>query len=120
MDYIVDRKDYQNYLQLFADTGWEHMGEIGGWQYFRKTAQAGQPTEIYTDNASKATKYQRLIIMLVVFLPFFIMLSTRTIDNGSPFSDLYHVAQIFWAILMILYTIAMLKILQRVRQLKGK
>jgi hypothetical protein len=35
LDFITDRKDYQNYLQLFKDAGWEHMGEMGGWQYFR-------------------------------------------------------------------------------------
>ena len=25
MDFITDRKDYQNYLQLFKDAGWEHI-----------------------------------------------------------------------------------------------
>ena len=26
MDFIIDRKNFQNYLQLFKDADWEHLG----------------------------------------------------------------------------------------------
>ena len=120
MDYITDRKDYQNYLQLFRDAGWEHLGEMGGWQYFRKTAKEGEQPEIYTDNASKATKYQRLLTILIVFLPIFMALITRPLPTDSRFYDLYGVGKLIGAILMLLYVVGMVKMLQRVLQLKGK
>ena len=72
MDFITDRKNYQNYLQLFKDAGWEHLGEMGGWQYFRANAETNIPPEIYTDKDSKAKKYQRLMLYLVIFLPIFL------------------------------------------------
>ena len=34
LDFVMDRKDYQAYLRQFRDAGWEHVGEMGGWQYF--------------------------------------------------------------------------------------
>src|SRR5512133_3384676 len=38
MDYIhtTDPKKVEEYLQFFQDAGWEHVGEILGWHYFRK------------------------------------------------------------------------------------
>ncbi len=120
MDFITDRKDYQNYLQLFKDAGWEHLGEMGGWQYFRTQAEGSAIPEIYTDKDSKAQKYQRLIVILIVFLPIFMTITTRPIDPASPFVDLYFAGKMIGAFLMILYVAAMIKIFQRIQQLKSK
>ena len=120
MDFITDRKEYQNYLQLFRDAGWEHIGEMGGWQYFRTGAKGNTIPEIYTDKDSKAQKYQRLIAILVVFLPIFITLTTSPIDTSSGFAGLYFAGKVIGAFLMILYIAAMIKIFQRVQRLKAK
>ena len=34
-------KAKDEYLRLFADDGWEYLGPMGGWQYFRKPGGAG-------------------------------------------------------------------------------
>jgi hypothetical protein len=120
LDYITNSKDYQNYLQLFKDAGWEHLGQMGGWQYFRKTAQGDERPEIYTDNASKATKYQRLLTILIVFLPVFMMFVIQPVPQDSRFYDLFNVAKVFWALLMVGYAIAMIKIMKRVQELRKK
>ncbi|NJC98233.1 MAG: DUF2812 domain-containing protein, partial [Anaerolineae bacterium] len=46
MDFITDRKEYENYLQLFKDAGWEHLGGKGGWQYFRTEGKWNAVPEI--------------------------------------------------------------------------
>jgi hypothetical protein len=120
MDYITDRKGYENYLQLFRDAGWEHLGEMGGWQYFRTHGEGTSIPEIYTDKDSKAQKYQRLITILVVFLPIFISITTRPIDPSSRFVGLYFAGKMIGTFFMLLYTVAMIKIFQRIQQLKGK
>ena len=120
MDYIVDRKDYLNYLQLFKDAGWEHLGEMGGWQYFRTKAEGTAIPEIYTDKDSKAQKYQRLITILVVFLPFFITITTRPVDSSSEFAGLYFAGKMIGMFLMLLYVVAMIKIFQRIQELKKR
>lgn len=28
LDYVFSNKDYQNYLQLFQDAGWQHLGDL--------------------------------------------------------------------------------------------
>jgi hypothetical protein len=68
LDFIIPRKDYQEYLQLFRDAGWEHVLVHGGWQYFRKESADGIAPEIFTDNHSKIMKYQSLAIFLVIFM----------------------------------------------------
>lgn len=120
MDFITDRKDYESYLQLFKDAGWEHLGEMGGWQYFRTAAKDNAVPEIYTDKDSKAMKYQRLITILVVFLPIFITITTRPINSSSEFAGLYFAGKMVGTFVMLLYSAAMIKIFQRIQQLKGK
>ena len=118
MDYIIDRKDYQNYLQLFKDAGWEHLGEMGGWQYFHTRAEGNTIPEIYTDKASKAQKYQRLIAILVVFLPIFVTIATRPVDQTSRFAELYLAGKFLMSLLIMLYAYAMIMIIRRIQQLK--
>ena len=120
MDYIVDRKDYGNYLQLFKDAGWEHLGEMGGWQYFRTETGTGTVPEIYTDPESKVQKYRRLMAILVVFLPLFIVMSTREVDPASRFAGLYMAGKFLISLMLILYAWALIMILRRIRELKQK
>ena len=117
LDYFIDRKDMTSYLQIFEDAGWDYMGEMSGWQYFRIESKSGDAPEIYIDKASKAKKYERLILFLVVFLP--IYLNFLNISNRSdasymrPFSFLM-------AAFMLLYIYAMLRLISRVSNLKKK
>jgi hypothetical protein len=120
MDFIVDRKDYQNYLQLFKDAGWEHIGEMGSWQYFRTQSEGTAIPEIYTDKDSKAQKYQRLITILIIFLPIYFMMSTRPVDSTSQFAELYNAGKFIMSLFLILYAYAMVMILRRILQLKNK
>ena len=120
LDYINDQKDYANYLQLFKDAGWEHIGIMGGWQYFRKPIQGDHVPEIYTDNASKAQKYQRILIFLVILLPAFTMFVFRPPTEGSLLFDLYSILKTIMGLILVFYVYAMLRIFQRILQLKKK
>jgi len=120
MDFIVDRKDYQNYLQLFTDSGWEHLGEMGGWQYFRKNAEGGTASEIFTDNDSKAQKYQRLLMFLTIFLPVLIMIAGRRIVADGVLMNIYSIGKLVLSLFLIIYAYAMVMIFRRILKLKGK
>jgi hypothetical protein len=118
LDFIVNRKDYHNYLQLFQDAGWEHIGEMGGWQYFRTRKEGGRVTEIYTDNASKMQKYSRLLSILIVFLPIYVIMATRPVGDGGSISGMMLALKVFFAFIMIIYAYAILRIIRRISQLK--
>lgn len=63
--------DYNQYLLLFQDSGWEHIFDVMGWSYFRKSNLKKQ-TEIYSDDESrmelvKKIFYTRLLPLLLLF-----------------------------------------------------
>ena len=89
LDYnTLAKKDKEHYLQLFRDAGWEYVGEMNSWQYFRKPVVAGKSEEIFTDNESKIEKYKRFLsatlVMLPIYLMFFVVfdINERPLLNG--------------------------------------
>lgn len=124
MDFVGNSKRDASYLQLFQDTGWEHVGELAGWQYFRKPASLGNMPEIFTDNASKIAKYRRLLLALTIFLPIIttIFMSTRTsifVNTANTNHDLAVTVIAFVASAVVLvYIVIAIGILWRINQLK--
>jgi len=117
MDFKAGDKDMAEYLQLFADAGWQHVGALGGWQYFRKEAAEGGTLEIYTDNTSKIQKYQRVITLLIVFLPILIVMFSRAEERTSAFMEVVQVLQIG---VMVLYIYGMLRLILRIEKLRKR
>ena len=117
LDYQTSRKDMKNYLQLFRDAGWEHIGEMSGWQYFRKEAMPGESPEIYTDVESKVAKYKRLIgyvgfidiLMIVVF-------SSRILQH-YPY-PWWNAVQVVFGVVVLLLTYGTIRLALRIRQLR--
>jgi hypothetical protein len=104
-----------DYLQLFEDAGWEHVGAMGGWQYFRKEAREGETPEIYTDAASKIKKYQRVLLLLVALLPVYSTMLYTLHDVESTF---FKVTRVLSSLLMVVYAYAMVRLFLRIQALK--
>lgn len=103
------RKDDESYRRIFTDAGWEHCGAMAGWQYFRKESEDGSVQEIFTDNASKIKKYQRLqLILLVLTIP---LISGVGIVPG-PIKMIY-------AVLLLIYGYCHFKLIQKIKSLKS-
>jgi hypothetical protein len=117
MDFrTMTKQDMQEYLQIFHDAGWEYIGDLSSWQYFRKEVKPGEEMEILTDAESKIAKYQRLLALLVVFLPILLIFNNRLNQNeGSLIIDIARFA-VFLLILLFIYSVVM--ILRRISQLK--
>lgn len=113
------QKDHQEYLQLFADAGWEHVGLLGGWQYFRKPLQPGEPAEIFSDNQSKIAKYQRVIAILFIYMCVLVVVVTRDLPlrYGEVFVFIFNLLRFT---ILILFIVALLKLFQRVGKLKSR
>lgn len=118
LDYqSLKTKDKDSYLQLFADAGWEQVGEMGGWVYFRYKVTNGDTPEIFSDLDSKIGKYQRVMLFLVILLPIMLMLLNNTsfgIGQG-PFSM---ILQGLAGLLILLYTFAIVRLFIRINKLK--
>lgn len=117
LDYpVLKNKDRQSYLQLFDDAGWEHVGDMTGWVYFRKAIEQDERTEIYSDVSSKIQKYQRLVTYLAIFLPIF-MLLTPDLENGY-FGVFGPVILCLYLGLFLLWAFTIIKLWRRIVELK--
>jgi hypothetical protein len=116
LDFVVNQKDYQTYLQQFRDAGWEYVGRMGGWQYFRIEAKDGRVPQV--TNEWKIAKYYRVLGALVVFFPIWIILLTR--NSEQPTLGIYEVAKIIGLFFLVIFSIAILMISRRVQQLKRR
>jgi len=118
LDYqSLKTKDKDSYLQLFSDAGWENVGEMGGWMYFRYKVTNGEAPEIFSDRDSKIGKYQRVMLYLVIFLPIMLLLmnNTSSVDESGLFST---ILQGLSALLMLLYAYGMIQLIIRISKLK--
>jgi hypothetical protein len=112
LDFIDSNRDVEDYLQLFRDAGWEHLGNLAGWQYFRKPYEAGEAAEIHTDAESKVQKYRRVRMRLAAIMP--AVLATV----ASPAMGRASGVRIFVAAVLLLMVYALVRVSQRIRQLK--
>lgn len=117
LDYpVLKNKDRQSYLQLFEDAGWDYVGNMTGWVYFRKEVKQGEQIEIYSDVDSKIQKYQRLVTYLVIFLPIFVVFAP---DPGNDyFGALGAVLSGLFLGLILLWAFAIIKLWRRIVELK--
>lgn len=117
LDFFIDSKAVADYLQLFLDAGWEHLGGMNGRRYFRKTATSDAPPEIFTDNESKAKKYGRILVFLVVFAPvYFTAVNLVSRRGGAVFEILSFAMFLF----MILYGYVIVWLLGRMMRDKRR
>ena len=71
---IADRGEY---IQMFADCGWEHVTDYVGYSYFRKpVSEMSVEEEIFNDDNSKLEMLERIFKgrMIPLFIVFFLYL----------------------------------------------
>lgn len=123
-DYVY-RLDYQSlktkekdsYLQLFEDAGWEQVGEMGGWMYFRFEAAAGEAPEIYSDRESKIGKYQRVLTYLAIFLPLMVVMMPN-ITGTERYGPFFVILEALAFLIMVLLSFGIIQLFRRINQLK--
>ena len=53
LDFRSEEISEEDYIQMFADYGWEYVTRFRHWYYFRKIRTAGDDMSIFSDNESK-------------------------------------------------------------------
>jgi hypothetical protein len=119
---IVYRLDFQgkrdlelgDYFQLFQDAGWEHVGKMGGWHYFRKAFETSMVDEIFTDNQTKVEKYNRLAIYLISPAVGVLFVIMPAVDYFTP------AAKVAFALCYCGLLYVVIRILVRIQQLRRR
>jgi len=129
LDYmLMNKAKIQEYLQIFQDAGWEYIGEMSNWRYWRKLVVSGETSEIFTDNESKIKKYQRMLAVMAFFLFFLVFISMNMFmnrawtepDNLTVINATYLFALLIYAVIIPVYVVVVVKLLRRINQLKKK
>jgi len=90
LDFRVEaRTDMQEYRGLIEDSGWQYIGHMAGWQYFRIEANKAAGAEIYSDAESLIGKYRRVLAILSLSaLPLFVLFLNGALNRpaltGTP------------------------------------
>ena len=58
------------FVETYKKSGWEHVGRMNGWHYFRKEISGESEPVLEWGNKIKAAKYQKFMMFLVGLLPF--------------------------------------------------
>jgi hypothetical protein len=110
-------KDRPAYLKLFSDAGWEHLGVMGGWQYFRRQRQPGEENEIFTDPDTKIQKYNRYLTYLGLAFPSYLVVFVALWSTWPEWIMWLNIAVILLCAALAL--VVSLKIQARIKQLKS-
>ena len=127
LDYMLMKKDkLDEYLQIFRDAGWEYVGEMSNWRYWRKQVVMDETPEIFTDNESKIKKYQRMLAYMVFFLVILTFIGTNMFlsqawddtYNAPLINTIYLFGMLCYAVVIPIYVVVVIKLLLRISQLK--
>lgn len=126
LDYKVVINDFDDYLQLYKDCGWEYILEFNSFYYFRKKVTAEDyDRSIFSDDQSRYDLCNRILTrsvlcLIPVCLIFFVILIPNFIsnfENDLATSDHTHliVQGVLIAFYLFLFRI-LLKIILRLRK----
>lgn len=117
-------KDYQEYLALFRDAGWELVSQFSNWHYFRIKAKTDEVPEIYNSDRTKAQKYRRLLMAMIPLFPIFVVLFTRPtssqlIGGNTIIGLIYFISRLLMAGILILWIIVIIKVIGKIKTLES-
>lgn len=106
LDYNVEYKDEDEYLQMFEDCGWEYIMKYQTWYYFRKKKSYMNvaDNEIFSDNDSKLDMIKKVMwkqLFLMLPIMFFFIIYNFIVIKG------YFEQKIILQILWIIYALVM-------------
>ena len=127
LDYMpADKAKWTEYMQIFQDAGWEYIGEMSNWRYWRKQVAEGETAEIFTDTESKIRKYRRMLGYMAFFLALLVYLGSQLFfrpilanwEDAPVVSAIYMVGGILYAVVIPMYIVVVGQLLRRISQLK--
>lgn len=113
----LKQKDKEAYLHLFTDLGWEHIGEMNGWQYFRRESQSEEAQELFTDADSKIQKYRRILTWVGLSYPSYLVIFVALWSSYPEWAMWLTIAIIL--LTSTIWLLMSVKLWQRINQLKA-
>lgn len=93
-----NKDDFADYVQMFADSGWQHIGgtKNTGTQYFVQTG-GNYNDDIFSDNRSKAGRYLRTSKMwFSLLLPYSVLFFSLLVQGTIDFTAIFHPQDLYY------------------------
>lgn len=108
LDYNPDSMSQKSeYIQLFADCGWEYLQNYVGYSYFRKAASEmdGTQEEIFCDDASRLDMMKRVFAgrMIPLLIIFFLVIIPQIIMQIQIDASFNRGLMVLFGIMFVLY-----------------
>jgi hypothetical protein len=103
----------EEYVGLFRSSGWEHVCECSGWQYFRTPAVAGASPDIFSDTESKAAKYRRLLGGLMILIPIMSITVNNLLRNTRTNAP-YYLTMAALTVMVLLWSYSVARLARRI------
>lgn len=116
----LSKDDEDNYLEFLKESDIELVSKFGGWAYFRKKASGG-PFEIYTDNASKISYYNRILNLFSLLFLFNLIMGIINlfVSNSAPYQGRFNlITGLFGLAAALLISIPIVKVYRRKKELQ--
>ena len=126
LDYNVLLRDRgEEYEALFRDAGWEYVGQVASWHYFRTPAGEGADPDIFTDTESRVAKYKRLVWILVLLLPSqFVLIQnvlTRVLTaSEGPLGTFMTIGALLYAAILLFWIYALFRLGLHIARLRRR
>lgn len=113
-------EDWDHYLSLYEEAGWEYILTFAAWRYFRCDPDNVRVPEIFTDLESRVDKYTKLMRFLGLVFIYLIVVSITIVFN--PHNDHSYGLGLKWlyGILLGIYTYILAGLYLRIREIKSK
>lgn len=115
----------EEYIQMYADCGWEYLGDVMGYSYFRKpSAEMDGEETIFCDDESRLEMIDRVwkgrgLALLLLFFAVVIPNTTSALSRYAAGEDVLTLV-IIWAILAVAYLWILISFALYYRKLKNR
>lgn len=119
------KEDWDSYLQMYRDYGWEYLQDLNEYSYFCKpAAESEEENEIFSDNASRIDMMDRiyrrkmlpiLVILLCCLIPQYILHLNGALATGTTIA-----VSVLWVLLILFYVYLIVRCMEGFSRLRRK
>lgn len=119
LDFVLQSREENARVRTHQEAGWSHVAHLGSWHYWRRELKEGETSEFHTSPTASLEKYQRILGILIIFLPIFLVQLTNADDVLKRYSHwgIHAIFFVFYG-LFLAYIVALLMTFRRVLRLR--
>jgi hypothetical protein len=119
LDNLTFNKSDRNVcVKFFRGLGWEYLGQMGGWQYYRKDAKKNAK-DIFADKASRVAMYRRMMLVASLFFFALALILWSRLETLGAAAETSAATWIATA-LVLFFSYAVIRLLIRIKKVGKK